>query len=1073
MLLDVGKARECLTVFDLGLLFIEILGWNRYDAKIGVTIDGERYTLSAIAEKCGMAAFICDPGGGGRLPDYPRRRRIERQVAKTIHEHLIIFVDEQRTLQVWQWVRRQPGKPAVCREHRYHTGQPGDSLIQKLQVLAVSLEEEEGLTITDVTDRSRIAFDVERVTKRFYDRFKTEHAGFLKFLEGIPDEELERGYVSVMLDRLMFIYFIQKKGFLNDDQDYLKNKLVQGKKDLGKDRYYKDFLCPLFFEGFAKRTEERSREARALLGDVPYLNGGIFTPHRIEQMYGKAIAIADRAFEDLFAFFDAYRWHLDERPLRQDNEINPDVLGYIFEKYVNQKQMGAYYSKEDITGHISRNTVIPFLLDAARGERNVAFESERPVWQLLREDPDRYVYPAVRHGAKLPLPEDVAAGLADVGKRGEWNRPAPASYALPTEIWREVVARRKRFKELRGKLASGEVCSINDLITYNLDIRQFAQDVVETVEGPELLVAFWKAIQSVKVLDPTCGSGAFIFAALNILEPLYEGCLERMKLFLEEWSERAKTNHPTYYRLFTEALKRVEQHPNHRYFVLKSIIVNNLYGVDIMEEAVEICKLRLFLKLVAQIQRVEDLEPLPDIDFNIRAGNTLVGFISLDEVKKTQEGTLGFGKNEVMRIEEEAEIADRAFRKFREMQTNQGMKPGDFVEAKESLHGRLKKLTDELDRFMAGEYGVDPRKKDAFEKWRKPHQPFHWFAEFYGILKSGGFDVIIGNPPYVELPDVTGHYDIRALTLKATGNLYALCVERFSSLLRDSGRCGVIVPLSMVSTPRMFPLMQLIEATFNPVHLSHFAVRPGKLFVGVDMNLTILIGQVARESRERTMWSTGYNRWAREARAVLFATLAYCPTELCTDLLCIPKLGRPEEVTLFRQILKNKPISRYLGSNEGEEIYYHSGGRYFRKCLRRPLSNEYKRLVVPEGMGSAVLCLLTSSLYYWFWIVISDCYHVTKRDVSSLPVPDSLRQDTCFGHLAETLLQDLEANATMRVRARANGTEQVEMNFRVGRSKPLIDKIDTRLASHYLLTAEQVDFEINYDAKYRVRDDDE
>ena len=81
----------------------------------------------------------------------------------------------------------------------------------------------------------------------------------------------------------------------------------------------------------------------------------------------------------------------------------------------------------------------------------------------------------------------------------------------------------------------------------------------------------------------------------------------------------------------------------------------------------------------------EKIEPLPDIDFNIRAGNTLVGFASLDEVKKTQEGTLGFGKGEVARIEEEAEIADRAFRKFREMQTEQGMSPRQFAEAKEEL----------------------------------------------------------------------------------------------------------------------------------------------------------------------------------------------------------------------------------------------------------------------------------------------------------------------------------------------------------------------------------------------------
>lgn len=98
-----------------------------------------------------------------------------------------------------------------------------------------------------------------------------------------------------------------------------------------------------------------------------------------------------------------------------------------------------------------------------------------------------------------------------------------------------------------------------------------------------------------------------------------------MRFFLEEWGEKGRKT----IRIITSRSrvfsKRVEGHPNCRYFILKSIIVNNLYGVDIMEEAVEICKLRLFLKLVAQIEQVEDLEPLPDIDFNIRAGNSLSG----------------------------------------------------------------------------------------------------------------------------------------------------------------------------------------------------------------------------------------------------------------------------------------------------------------------------------------------------------------------------------------------------------------------------------------------------------------
>ena len=344
------------------------------------------------------------------------------------------------------------------------------------------------------------------------------------------------------------------------------------------------------------------------------------------------------------------------------------MLGYIFEKYINQKQMGAYYTKEDITEYISKNTVIPFLFDAAKEKCKIAFvgangrSPDTTVWKLLKTDPDRYFYPAVKKGTELSLPEEIAVGIKDVSKRTEWNKPALPDYALPTEIWREVVARRQRYEDIKSKMLNGEVQSINDLITYNLDIRQFAQDVIWNSEGPELLRAFYHAIENVTVLDPTCGSGAFLFAALNILEPLYEACLDRMQVLVNELdsvgadlrvcpdtdsikgehtgSPLQKKYRSDKYGDLKKILKRVEEHPNLKYFIFKSIIVNNLYGVDIMEEAIEICKLRLFLKLVAQIEKVDNIEPLPDIDFNIRAGNTLVGFATYDELKQALQSDL-------------------------------------------------------------------------------------------------------------------------------------------------------------------------------------------------------------------------------------------------------------------------------------------------------------------------------------------------------------------------------------------------------------------------------------------------
>jgi len=817
MPLDFPRARPLLQKCDLPKLFIEELGWEPARQKLTLRAGETDYAFTAVAEKRGFTAWLCESPDGG-LPDHATRLKLDRKLSETSFEHLIVFVTGDHASQSWMWVRREPGKPLAARTHEYHRGQPGDSLLQKLQILYVSLAEEEaGLSTVVVAGRARAAFDIEKVTKAFYRDFDTHRQTFLKFIDGIGEVADCEWYASVMLNRLMFVYFIQRKGFLDGDTHYLRQRLDRCKKEQGKDKFYsfyRYFLLRLFHEGFGKRRQDRAPDLEKLLGNIPYLNGGLFDVHELEkpERYGKDIAIPDQAFERIFDYFDQYQWHLDERPLRDDKEINPDVLGYIFEKYINQKQMGAYYTKEDITEYISKNTVIPFLFDAAKAKCKVAFGGENgtgdsPVWDLLRENPDRYIYPAVRHGMDRKLPPEIAAGLDTtqpnlIERRQLWNKPAPAEYALPTEIWREVVARRQRYAELRARLTGTAesrasvldcgsplplsvavgvskapedwrtpkpvgISDINDFITLNLDLRQFAQDVIQNCEGPDLLMAFWQAITTITVLDPTGGSGAFIFAALNILEPLYEACLDRMEAFLAEWGEHGKKAHPNYHKKFTEVLARVDAHPNRRYFVLKSIILNNLYAVDIMEEAVEICKLRLFLKLAAQVEpdATKDnlgIEPLPDIDFNIRAGNTLVGYATTDEVRRCMK-ELGGGQMKLMdegdlgsfaRFNTRCADVEQAFAKFRQLQTEgDGSVP---AADKQELQKRLKALEDELNRHLAGEYGVKVSDKAAYAQWVKSHQPFHWFIQFYGILHGGGFDVIIGNPPWKEYSAVNG-----------------------------------------------------------------------------------------------------------------------------------------------------------------------------------------------------------------------------------------------------------------------------------------------------------------------------
>jgi len=200
--------------------------------------------------------------------------------------------------------------------------------------------------------------------------------------------------------------------------------------------------------------------------------------------------------------------------------------------------MGAYYTKEDITEYISKNCIIPYLFDAVK-QSLLDYLSPQEVnhnlgFYLLSDNPDRYIYDAVKKGVNLSLPDDIAKGINDVSQRENWNQTADENYALPTEIWREVIARRNRYFEIKEKLTNGEITSINDLITYNLNIRQFAQDVISNINSPLTLKIFYEKLATMSILDPTCGSGAFLFSALNILYPLYSACLERMQEFVEE-----------------------------------------------------------------------------------------------------------------------------------------------------------------------------------------------------------------------------------------------------------------------------------------------------------------------------------------------------------------------------------------------------------------------------------------------------------------------------------------------------------------------------------------------------------
>jgi len=637
---------------------------------------------------------------------------------------------------------------------------------------------------------SRIRLDLERVTKKFFAQFQEQHPALLELIRGVPDVRQRRWYASVLLNRLMFSYFLQKKGFLDGGNlDYLKAKLVES-KERGKDRYFRGFLKLLYLEGFAKPSRKRSTEANAALGSIPYLNGGLFLAHKVEHDNPK-LDVPDRAFESVFQWFDRYSWNLDDTPNGKDDEINPDVLGYIFEKYINQKTFGAYYTRPEITEYLCERTIHQLVLDAVNPP------------PALRKNPPP--------GVKLKNFDTIGDLLLDLD--------APLCKRLLLDI-----------------------------------------------------------LPRLSLLDPACGSGAFLVAAMKTLIDLYAGVVGKIK-FLGD-------------RDLTGWLRRTERdHPSIGYFIKKTIITDNLYGVDIMEEATEIAKLRLFLALVASARTTGQLEPLPNVDFNIQAGNSLVGLMRVDDAgveKRLREQDL-FRKSYRQVLEEKNRLVD-TYRHATACALDLTALRADTEEMRRSAHEALDGvlLCDFEELGIKFEQATwDAQKNDLGKPVKRPIkpqdidrlEPFHWGFEFDEVLNQrGGFDAIITNPPWeifkpngreffetysdlvskrkMSIHDfekqrtmLLADNDIREAWLdylsqfphqsayfrsapqyrnqvsivngRKTGsdiNLYKLFLEQCFNLLRPGGRCGVITPASVYTD---LGSKQLREMLLREAHVTN------------------------------------------------------------------------------------------------------------------------------------------------------------------------------------------------------------------------------------------------------------
>ncbi len=805
MTFDFQSSRQYLQGFEFQTLFLEKLNWSNPTSKRvePIVVEDVTYRRRMIAQVAGVAVYEVV---AGQVPGERVRQEIYRQTVEISAEHLLIFVDDDRSQSYWYWVKRD-GKKEVARHLTYYRGQSGDLILGKLGALVFELEDfEQGAPrVVEAARKLQEALDVEKVTKKFYAEFKEHLEWFVLQIEGIGDENDRRWYASVILNRLMFVYFLQKKGFVDENPKYLGNKF-----ELFEERnFYADFLKVLFFEGFAKAAPNRSAQTNQTLGEIKYLNGGLFARHWIEKKY--EISIANEAFGKTLTLFERYSWNLDDSPGGKDEEIRPEVLGYIFEKYINQKEFGAYYTRPEITEYLCDRTINKLILDKVNAEKR---------WQFG---------------------------------------------------------------------------SIEELL-FNLD-------------GDLCLFLLEEILPKLSLLDPACGSGAFLVAAMKTLINVYAAVIGRIEFVkspaITKW---------------LQTIRGRGEKLSVQYYIKKRIITDNLYGVDIMEEATEITKLRLFLALVASATTLEELEPLPNVDFNIMAGNSLIGLIRVDE-----DGFNGIGSddmplskmmaaNDYRRILERKNASIKLYKEHAFLSGKLlGTDQGDRLQSiKTNIEHEDKDALPKLNALLFDEFGRLKIKYEQAQATGKATKrllnqadidrlkPFHWGYHFDQVMERGGFDAIIANPPWEvfkpnakeffaeysdlvtkkkmdikafekhqkellqdpeiasawatyqsQFPYVSSYFksadqyknQISVVNGKKAGtdtNLYKLFLELCFNLLKPSGECGIVIPSGIYTDLGCKQLREMLFSQTQITGLFCFENRK-EIFEGVHRSFKFVV----------------------------------------------------------------------------------------------------------------------------------------------------------------------------------------------------------------------------------------
>lgn len=328
----------------------------------------------------------------------------------------------------------------------------------------------------------------------------------------------------------------------------------------------------------------------------------------------------------------------------------------------------------------------------------------------------------------------------------------------------------------------------------------------------------------------------------------------------------------------------------------------------------------------------------------------------------------------------------------------------------------------------------------------------------YRVAVFTHYDIIVGNPPYIEY----GKYE--GTIANNYGNVYADVMRNVTTFLNTNGVLAFVVPLSYISTARMSAIRDYVQEQTGKQLLLNFADRPDCLFTGVHQKLTIVFAQ--KVVTEQGVYSSKYIHWYKTERESLFQNIPVVKIDT-VDARYWPKLGDATATSIFSKIQNYDGID-LLSSNRSKEqspIYINLRACFWMKAFSFDMhSNSYKTYDIDKTMVPFVLCLLNSSLFFLIWTIISDGWHITNKELSFIKLPRRVPKPKKWTTLQKELEKKLEETKVYV------GTKQIDYEYKHKFCKGIIDKIDKELKSVYGLSDTEVKYIQTFNEKYRISD---